>query len=108
MVAYPASSVLGNRYIVEDLLGEGGMGAVYRAKDRLTGYQVALKRLLEPQSSSLFDDSSDSGTESYVRLAQEFQILASLRHPNIIGVLDYGFDQGRQPYYVMELLLSAQ
>jgi serine/threonine protein kinase len=40
-------------------------------------------------------------------LAQEFRILASLRHPNIISVLDYGFS-GDRPYFTMELLENAQ
>jgi tetratricopeptide (TPR) repeat protein len=42
-----------------------------------------------------------------VALAQEFKILASLRHPNIISVLDYGFSQAHQPYFTMELLEDA-
>ncbi|MDX1995750.1 MAG: tetratricopeptide repeat protein [bacterium] len=40
-------------------------------------------------------------------MAQEFKMLASLRHPNIIEVLDYGFDDERQPYFTMELLENA-
>jgi serine/threonine protein kinase len=40
-------------------------------------------------------------------LAQEFKTLASLRHPHIISVLDYGFDKNRQPYLTMELLEDA-
>ncbi|RKH53179.1 serine/threonine protein kinase, partial [Corallococcus aberystwythensis] len=40
-------------------------------------------------------------------LAHEFEVLASLRHPNIISVLDYGFD-GSQPYLVLELLNEAR
>ncbi len=41
-------------------------------------------------------------------LAREFHLLASLRHPNIISVLDYGFDDGLSPYFTMELLENAQ
>ena len=41
-------------------------------------------------------------------LAHEFQALASLRHPNIIAVRDYGFDQTQQPYFTMELLPQAR
>ncbi len=37
-----------------------------------------------------------------IALAKEFKALASLRHPNIVSVLDYGFDSNRQPYYSME------
>jgi serine/threonine protein kinase len=41
-------------------------------------------------------------------LAREFHLLASLRHPNIISVLDYGFDDERSPYFTMELLEGAE
>jgi tetratricopeptide (TPR) repeat protein len=41
-------------------------------------------------------------------LAEEFRTLASLRHPHIISVLDYGFDADRQPFYTMELLRKPQ
>ncbi|MCA9153055.1 MAG: serine/threonine protein kinase, partial [Planctomycetales bacterium] len=54
----------------------------------------------------MMDDST--GDTFYLGLAKEFQILASLRHPNIISVYDYGFDEERQPYLVMELLEGAQ
>jgi serine/threonine protein kinase len=39
-----------------------------------------------------------------LHLAQEFRTLAGLRHPNIVSVLDYGFDRNQQPYFTMELL----
>ncbi|MBE0690146.1 MAG: AAA family ATPase, partial [Anaerolineae bacterium] len=45
--------------------------------------------------------------ELRLALAQEFRVLASLRHPNIVSVLDYGFDAARQPYFTMELLTEA-
>ncbi len=41
-------------------------------------------------------------------LAREFEVLAGLRHPNIISVLDYGFDEARQPYFVMELVKGGK
>ncbi len=89
------------RYIVHDLLGKGGMGAVYRATDRLNGQAVALKlvTLLSEQPAET------PGTENdfYLALSDEFRTLASLRHPNIISVLDYGFEE-EQPYFTMELL----
>jgi tetratricopeptide (TPR) repeat protein len=43
-----------------------------------------------------------------VALAEEFRTLASLRHPHIISVLDYGFDGEKRPYFTMELLHNAQ
>ncbi len=42
-----------------------------------------------------------------LRLAHEFRTLATMRHPHIVSVLDYGFDEQRQPFYTMELLLDA-
>ncbi len=41
-------------------------------------------------------------------LAQEFALLAGLRHPNIISVLDYGFDEKREPFFTMELVKEAR
>ncbi|MEL6177679.1 MAG: serine/threonine-protein kinase, partial [Myxococcota bacterium] len=46
--------------------------------------------------------------QARVALAQEFSVLASLRHPNIISVLDYGFDDEYQPYLTMELVHEAR
>lgn len=95
-----------NRYAVFEELGSGGMGAVYRATDRLTGSDVALKRVAVPVHSLDFHSKAGFGD---VRLAliQEFQILAGLRHPHIVSVLDYGFDNERQPYFTMELLAES-
>src|SRR5258708_37098613 len=97
-----AAPMFGNRYVLQQMLGEGGMGSVYRALDRLTAQTVALKRvhLGTTGTSSI----PDQDTNRLLGLAREFQTLASLRHPNIIGVLDYGFDRDGQPYFTMELL----
>lgn len=43
-----------------------------------------------------------------VQMASEFRTLASLHHPHIVSVLDYGFDENRQPYYAMELLEAGR
>src|SRR4051794_30649248 len=110
MQADRLSPLIGNRYQLEEQLGRGGMGAVYRAHDRLSGEAVALKRVMTPTDHLQFASrqSSDSAASHSsvlrIALAQEFHTLASLRHPNIIRVLDYGFDDERLPYLTMDLL----
>lgn len=96
-----------SRYIIEAIIGHGGMGTVYRALDRMTGDRVALKRVNVPKEHLRFA-SSAGNIDLRLALAQEFRVLASLRHPHIISVLDYGFDETRQPYFTMELLENAQ
>jgi hypothetical protein len=93
------------RYRLEKDIGEGGMGIVYRAQDRLTGRTVALKQVNLPKSA--FDPSMTT-MDIRIALAEEFRTLASLRHPNVISVLDYGFDEALQPYFTMDLLEAAQ
>jgi hypothetical protein len=80
------------------------MGSVHVALDRLTGQTVALKRVLIPTENLQFN--SKGSSDLYVALAQEFRIMASLRHPNVNSVLDYGFDwdNKRQPFFTMDLL----
>jgi len=92
--------MMNSRYELEDRLGLGGMGAVYRAYDRVKSQYVALKRV--PLASTATDVSMR------LALAREFKTLASLRHPHIINVLDYGFDSDKQPFFTMELLEDAE
>ncbi|MEM7531569.1 MAG: BREX system ATP-binding domain-containing protein [Chloroflexota bacterium] len=111
-------TIMGNRrYLIHKQLGQGGMGVVYQATDRLTGDIVALKqvRKLPQQAISHMPKSS-----LHLTLAHEFQLMAGLRHPHIISVLDYGFDmisasEGEndegsetQPFYTMIYLSDAQ
>ncbi len=101
------TEVINNRYELLSQIGQGGMGAVYRAGDRLTGDQIALKRVTAPRNNLIFNSRNDSSDLRYA-LAREFKVLAALRHPNIISVLDYGFDEDRQPYFTMELIKEHQ
>src|SRR5688572_6767827 len=95
------------RYDVKDKLGQGGMGVVYATYDRLTGQEVALKQVSAPLAQLSFQ-SRDEHEELRLALTREFQTLASLRHPHIISVLDYGFDEQKHPYFTMTLLKSPQ
>jgi serine/threonine protein kinase/tetratricopeptide (TPR) repeat protein len=106
-----SGELVGRRYILHEPLGEGGMGTVFRATDRLSGQKVALKRVrFQPnqlQYTTRIETVSESSTDLRLTFAREYKALASLRHPNIISVFDYGFDSG-QPYIAMELLDNPQ
>ncbi|MBI3768839.1 MAG: AAA family ATPase [Deltaproteobacteria bacterium] len=94
--------MIGARYQLINEIGHGGMGSVHRVLDRLTGRILTLKRLKMATGLAV------SSPDARVVLADEFRILASLRHPNIISVLDYGFDDDREPYFTMDLQENAR
>jgi predicted ATPase len=87
--------VVRRRYRIGELLGEGGMGAVFRALDLGTQEVVAIKSL---KSTSLADDNAD-----IERFLREGEALRLLNHPNIVKLLDTFQDAG-QHYLVMELV----
>ena len=95
-----------NRYQIQEKLGAGAMGSVYRTWDRLTRTAVALKRVEMPPNTLQFGTRGLYQKERHA-LTHEFRTLASLRHPNIVSVLDYGFDAGT-PFFTMELLENAR
>ncbi|HEX2619747.1 MAG TPA: protein kinase, partial [Phototrophicaceae bacterium] len=102
---------INSRYRLQNKLGEGGMGVVYRAFDRLTGQTVALKQVTVAGDQLQFASQSTDQDFS-LSLALEFRTLAGLRHPHIVSVLDYGFDEQpggyHQPYFAMELVEEAK
>lgn len=93
--------VLGDRYRIEEVIGRGGMGAVYRAVDERLGRQVAVK---------VITVSGGSEAEARERLRARFQrearaAAALPHHPNVVPVYDYGSDPALGlDYLVMELL----
>ncbi len=84
------TTIINNRYQLHETLGRGAMGVVHRATDRLTGETIALKQItLAADKLQFASRGTDDSTESLqLALATEFQILAGLRHPHIISVLD--------------------
>ena len=84
----------GDRYAVQELLGRGGMGAVYRATDRLLRRDVALKVL----PTELEHDGIAQ------RLEREARVLAALEHPGIVAIHDAGKLGDGRPFYVMRLV----
>jgi serine/threonine protein kinase len=84
--------LLNNRYRILDILGQGGMGAVYRAIDENLDITVAVKE------NSFF-------SEEYARqFEREARILASLRHPNLPRVFDYFVIDQQGQYLVMDFI----
>ncbi len=106
MAIAEVGTIMGNRYRINSQLGSGGMGVVYHATDRFTGTDVALKQVSfdVPESFKIDDNTIDYR----LALAHEFRAMASLRHPHIISVLDYGFDAEQKPFFTMTYLPDAQ
>lgn len=101
------AQTIGKRYLIRGTIGQGGMGVVYHATDRLLMRDVALKRVISTPA-DVVEASTGGVTDFRMALAREFKLSASLRHPNIVEVLDYGFDESSQPYFTMELLESPR
>lgn len=106
MQAMPVLKFSGGRYVLEEFIGTGSLGEVYRAVDRLTGRPVALKRILTLPDRLVFH-LRDSEADPYLALAREFHTWAALCHAQLASVLDYGFDATRQPYLAVAWLDEA-
>ncbi len=87
-------SVLGGRYRLVELLGQGGMATIYRARDSQLERDVAVK-VLRPEYGT--------DPDFLERFRYEAQAAASLSHPGIVSVYDYGTDPVG-PFIVMELV----
>ena len=93
------------RYVVEALLGEGGMGQVFRAYDATLRRRVAIKLLRTgaPQATGGATPSRDEATWLTDRMLREARMAASLEHPNVVSIFDVGEHEG-VPFIVMELV----
>jgi serine/threonine protein kinase len=89
-----SGKTLGGRYQIEDLLGQGGVSAVYKATDPNLNRAVGVK-LIHPH---LADDA-----EFVRRFRKEAAVVAQLRHPNIVQVFDFNRD-GDDFYMEMEFV----
>lgn len=88
-------TVIDQRYEVLSVIGEGGMGVVYDARHRALGKRFALKALRK-------DLASDA--EIAARFMQEARTAASVSHPGLVEITDFGRLASGQPFFVMELL----
>lgn len=90
-------AVLDDKYEIVELLGEGGMGAVYEARHTTIGSRVAVK-VLHPEAARQ--------PESLERFRREAQVAGTIGHPNIVRVHDIGQTPSptRVPYMVMDFV----
>jgi tetratricopeptide (TPR) repeat protein len=89
-----AHGLLGGRFVVEREVGRGGVGIVYRARDEVTGQNVALKVIAIA--------GVDAGEEA--RFHREGRLLAGLTHPGIVRLVAFGQLDDGQPFVAMEWL----
>ena len=87
--------LLGDRYRLGRMLGEGGMGQVFEAEHTDIGKRVAIKILHKAYSTT---------GETLERFKREARATTTINHPSIVDVLDFGVTDDGRCYYVMELL----
>ena len=87
---------IGGRYEVIAVLGEGGMGTVYKVRHSALGRHFAMKVMR-------LDMASDDKLAA--RFIQEARATAAVKHPNIVSITDFGhLESDKRPYFVMDLL----
>jgi eukaryotic-like serine/threonine-protein kinase len=98
MAAGESQRLLAGRYRLIAVIGRGGMGAVWRARDELLNRDVAVKEIVWP--AQLDADEREAARQRAVR---EAQLAARVRHPNVVGVYDI-VEEDDRPSIVMELV----
>ena len=86
---------IAKRYELQELLGRGGMGLVYRAKDHELDEEVAIK-LLQPEYTTELSEIE--------RLKREIVTARRITHPNVIRIHEFGMDEGGEAFISMEVL----
>lgn len=96
ILSFQPGSTLGERYRLNQKIGQGGMATVFRATDLELGEEIAIK---------VFNQTIDD-EQAMARFRQELKLSRQLSHPNIVRLFDIGSFQGHR-YITMELLIGA-
>lgn len=88
-------SKIGDRYEIESVIGEGGMGLVYSARHSMVGKKVAVKMLHQNLTSDGL---------AVQRFHQEARAASALDHPNLVNIFDFGVTPSGSPYLVMDFI----
>jgi serine/threonine protein kinase len=99
----PSPVRIGGRYLLEEKIGSGAMGVVWRGTDELLNRPVAVKELLATIPSGTAE--GDAFADARLRLEREARLGARLQHPHVIAVFDVVVHEDR-PWLVMEYLRS--
>ena len=87
--------VIAGRYRLDEMLGSGGAGRVFRARDEVSGRDVAIK---------LWSTELARGNQAYERFVREAKVASTLRHANLIECYGFSAEMG---YIVMELMAGS-
>ncbi|MDZ4834456.1 MAG: serine/threonine-protein kinase [Candidatus Melainabacteria bacterium] len=87
-------TVLVERFHITGKLGQGGMGAIYTAHDSVLARDVAIKTIAR----------TNLNDQELMRFQREAKAASTLKHPNVIQMLDFGVLESGQPFMVMELI----
>ena len=98
LLAGESERLLAGRYRLLAVIGRGGMGAVWRARDELLNRDVAVKEIVWPAQLD-----AEEREMARRRAVREAQLAARVRHPNVVGVYDI-VQEGDRPSIVMELV----
>ncbi len=98
ILTLPVPRTIDGKYRLDRLIGRGGMGAVYEARDLRLAREVAVKVML----------GGEFGRETALRrFRREAQVVARLNHPNIVALYDFGELEGGGAYLVMERVAGS-
>jgi hypothetical protein len=101
--AMGAGRLIAGRYRLQDPIGRGAMGVVWRGRDELLHRDVAVKEMMVTTEQAPGDSRRTIGTASYQRTLREARAAARLSHPGVVTIFDI-LDEAGRPWIVMELI----